>query len=182
MRITNVQYYRGLAFEDYLQMPGVSFSSLKGDIPKSAGMALGSRVHSFLNEPETYDWQDVDAVRKIAAALKAVLGDAFKYLEKEVAFTCLMQHNGMKLQYKGRADMLKVGRIVVDLKVLAGSLESACARYGYPDQLSGYCLPNNCDKGLIISYNKIKKCTETKLIKPTQDFWNYQIVSRGVPL
>jgi len=182
MRISNITYYRGLDFEDYLKLPGTSFSSLKGEIPVSAGMALGSRVHAYINEPDKYDWQQVDIVKPIAATLRAVVGDAFKYLEKEVAFTCDMEHNGLVLTYRGRADMLKVGRIVIDLKVLAGSLESACSRFGYVDQISGYCLPTNCDRGLIIAYNKSTKKVETKLIKPTPGFWEYTVARLGRPV
>jgi hypothetical protein len=181
MKITNVKYYNDLPFEDYLKMPGTSFSSMKGEIPQSAGMALGSRVHQYLNEPEKYDWQQAQIVRPIAAALRGIVGEAFKYLQREVAFTADFIHNGMKLQYKGRADMLRTNTIVIDFKVLSGSLESACNRFGYPDQLSGYALPNGCPIALIIAYNKITKKTETKLIKPNPTFWEYQIVSRGTP-
>lgn len=183
MTITNTIYYRDLDFADYLQMPGTSFSSLKGEIPTSAGMQLGTRVHNYLFTPLAYDWQQAEIVRPIAAAIRnhPLLKDSFIHLEKEIAFTCELHHNGMKLLYKGRADMLRIGRIVIDLKILAGSLESACERFGYPDQLSGYCLPTLCPLALIIAYNKSRKQVETKIIIPGVAFWQYQVVSRGVP-
>jgi hypothetical protein len=187
MIIANLKYYHDLAFEDYLQLPGVSFSSLKGEIPQSAGMMLGTRVHNYLNEPDKYDWQQVEEVKAIAGALRGVLGDSFNYMQKEIAFTCDMIHNGMVMKYKGRADALKPGRIVVDFKVLSGPLNSACERFGYPDQLSGYAFPNLCTRALIVAYNKKLKVPELKLIngdmieKSIYSFWAYQVVSLGVP-
>lgn len=182
MTIANIKYYRDLPFEDYLAMPGTSFSSLKGEIPASEGMKLGTRVHNYLNEPASYDWQQVEIVKPIAAALRSYLGDAFKFLEKEVAFTCDMIHNGMLLKYKGRADGLKIGRIVIDFKVLAGSLEAACNQFDYPHQLSGYGLGTGSPLGLIIAFNKSAKKVETKTIRTVAAFWEYQTVRLGKPL
>lgn len=187
MIIANLKYYRNLPFEDYLQLPGVSFSSMKGEVIPTAGMMLGTRVHNYLNEPEKYDWKQVDEVKAIAGALRGTLGDSFKYMEKEIAFTCDMIHNGMVMKYKGRADVLKPGRIVVDFKVLGGSVESACERFGYPDQLAGYAFPNMCNRALILAYNKMRKVPEIKLItqrdieKSINEYWAYQVVRLGVP-
>lgn len=183
MKVTNVQYYSGLDFEEYLKMPGVSFSSLKdAEIPVSAGMQLGTRVHNYLLEPDKYDWEQGATVKKIAEALQKQLGEAYKFLEKEVAFTADFTHNGMLLRYKGRADLLKAGRIVIDLKILSGALVPAIERFGYDNQISGYCLATGADLGLIIAYNKAKNIVETKAIKPSAEFWAYQVVSRGVPI
>ena len=83
MQILNTQYYHNLDFEDYLKMPGTSYSSIKGfEGEPTEGMKLGSRVHAYLNEPKEYDWQQVDIVIPIATALRGCLGDAFHYLDK----------------------------------------------------------------------------------------------------
>jgi len=183
MKVTNLQYYNSLEFEDYLAMPGTSFSSLKDEvIPVSAGMQLGTRVHNYLLEPEKYDWQQGPTVKKITEALQKHLGDAFTYLEKEVAFTADFTHNGMLLHYKGRADLMKAGRIVIDLKILAGALQPSIERFNYDKQISGYCLATGAALGLIIAYNKAKNIVEIKAIKPSADFWEYQVVSRGIPI
>lgn len=182
MIISNVKYYRELPFEEYLAMPGTSFSSLKGEIPESAGMALGTRVHNYLFTPLAYDWQDAHMVRPIAGAIRSFMGDALPVMEKEVAFTADFLHNGLCLAYKGRADLLKIGRIVIDLKILGGSLEAASTRFGYPHQLSGYCLATHSPMALIIAYNKARKAVETKVIKPDVEFWQYVTVSHGRPL
>jgi hypothetical protein len=183
VQITQTKYYHNLPFEEYLQMPGTSYSSIKGfEGELTEGMKLGTRVHNYLNEPETYDWQQADMVIPIATQLRAYLGDAFKYLDKEVAFHATFLHNGMKLLYKGRADMMKARRIIVDLKVLSGPLPSAVSRFGYDRQISGYCLATGCNMGLILAWNKLQKKVETKVIRPSADFWEYQVVRMGEPV
>lgn len=182
MIVSNVRYYRGLEFDQYLAMPGISFSSLKQvSVPESSGVSLGTRVHKYVLEPEQYDWSDVVVVKKISEALRKYMGGSMSVLESEVAFTCDMEHNGLVMQYKGRADKLKAGRIVVDFKILSGSLESACKHFGYENQLSGYCLATGCPYGLIVGYNKSRSMVETKIMSPDSAFWDYQIIRNGIP-
>lgn len=183
MTITNTEYHRDLSFEDYLNLPGTSFSGIKGfEGDPTPGMRLGTRVHAYLNEPKKYDWQQAALVTPIAKELRAYLGESFKYLEKEIAFTADFMHNGMLLKYKGRADMLKIGRLVVDIKVLSGSLTAAIERFGYARQVSGYCLATGAVLGLIVAYNKQKQKVEVKSIKPSADWWEYQCVRLGEPV
>lgn len=183
MKVTQTKYYHNLPFEDYLTMPGTSYSSIKGfEGEPTEGMKLGTRVHNYLNEPATYDWQQSDIVIPIATQLRAYLGEAYHYLDKEVAFHSTFVHNGMKMLYKGRADMMKAGRIIVDLKVLSGPLPAAITRFGYERQVSGYCLATGCNMGLILAWNKLKKRVETKMIRPDESFWAYQCVRLGEPI
>lgn len=182
MNITNVRYYHNLPFEDYLALPGISYSGIKGfSGPPNAGMSLGTKVHAYLLEPAQYSWDNIDQVKAIAAVIRPILGPALAVLDKEVAFTCDMEYNGMVLHYKGRADLLKAGRIVVDLKVLAGAIAPAVSRFGYQDQISGYCLATGSPLGLIVAYNKGKKMGEMARIVPNIEFWQYQVCYRGVP-
>lgn len=182
MKVTNTIYYENQKFEDYLEMPGTSFSSTKEVvITPTEGMKLGTRVHNYLNEPKEYDWHDAERVIPIATALRATIGDAFFHLKKEVGFTSNFTHNGMTLKYKGRADMLYVGKVVIDIKVLAGSIDTAIVRYGYDKQISGYCLATGANFGLIISWNKMSKKVEKKMILPSDAFWKYQCAHRGFP-
>lgn len=183
MQVSGTTYYKGLPFEDYLQLPGVSYSSLKDfEGEPNSGMRLGTRVHNYLNEPETYDWKDADAVRAIAQEIRKVAGNVLPYMAAELSFTSIFRHNGMELRYKGRADRMKSGRLLIDFKVLSGSLTSAIERFGYDKQISGYCLATATPLGLIISYNKKIKKVETKAIKPEASFWEYQCVHRGEPI
>lgn len=185
MIVANTTYYPDMPFDEYLALPGNSFSSIKNDgvpLPVSDGMLVGTRVHNYLLEPEKYDWQQPEIVQPIAKKIREILGDALPLLDKEIAFTSDFTHNGMTLKYKGRADMLKTGRIVIDLKVLGGYLPNAIERFGYHKQLSGYCFATGCPRGLIIAYNKATKKIETATIFPNADFWQYQCVHRGEPI
>lgn len=181
-QVENVRYYRDMPFEEYLSIPGISFSSIKGfEGAPSIGMQLGTRVHNFLNEPALYDWEQVEVVRPIAAAIRAKLGNAYKFMEKELAFTAEFHYLGMVMVYKGRADLIKVGNVLVDYKVLSGSLDSAIERFGYDRQLSGYCLATGCRLGIIISWNKAKKRIEQRTITPDPTFWMHHVVKLGRP-
>lgn len=182
MIVANTIYYHNQDFADYLAMPGISFSGLKDEVIATEGMKLGTRVHNYLNEPDKYDWKQAEIVLPIAKAIRMHIGDAFNFLDKEVAFSSDFIHNGMLLKYKGRADMMFTGRIIIDIKVLSGSIQSAIERFGYDKQISGYCLATGAKLGLIISWNKPAKRVETKLIKPSKDFWEYQCVHRGMPM
>jgi len=182
MIVSNVQYYRDQDFDAYAQMPGISFSGLKEiPVPQSAGVSLGTRVHSYILEPKKFDWSDAGVVRKIAEALRKYMGSAMDVLESEVAFTADFCHNGLVMPYRGRADKLKAGVIVCDFKILSGGLAVACERFGYDDQLSGYCLATNSPFGLIVAYNKSRQQVETKIIQPETSFWEYQVARLGVP-
>ena len=178
MFVKNVNYYDKLSFAEYLAMPGVSYSGIKGDIPASAGMSLGTNVHQYILEPEKYLWDNVSIVKPIAAALRTYLGQAINHLEKETAFTADFHYNGLVMSYKGRADLLKAGRIVVDIKVLSGSLAPSIARFGYDKQISGYCLATSSPMGLIIAFNRARKVVEHTIIKPDAAFWEYQTIQR----
>ena len=183
MTVSNIKYYRDLPFEDYLKLPGTSYSGIKGfSGDPTKGMQLGTRVHNFLNEPDKYDWKDTEIVKPIAQALRMYLGEAYHAMEKEVGFTADFIHNGMRLPYRGRADMIKVGKVLVDLKVLSGSLNSAIERFGYADQMAGYLYGTCTPLAIIIAYNKSSKKVEVKTLRPAAAFWEYQTARLGVPL
>ena len=78
--------------------------------------------------------------------------------------------------------MMKIGRIIVDLKILGGPLQPAIERFGYERQVSGYCLSTGSALGLIIAWNKLQRKVETKAIKPNADFWQFQCVRMGEPM
>lgn len=180
MQVSNTQYFFNLPFEDYLLMPGISFSGLKDEkIIPTEGMKLGTRCHNYLFEPATYDWQQVEIVKNVSAAIRKYIGGAFKYLLKEVSFTAEFTHNGLTMLFKGRADMLVPGKIVLDLKILAGSLKQAIERFNYGAQVSGYCLATGSAVGIIIAWNKQKKHVEVAVITPEKGFWEYHIIQRG---
>lgn len=188
IRVYNLQYYTDLDFDEYLQISGYSFSGIKmlesgQAITPSEGMKLGTRVHNFLLEPHKYDGVDFPIVSKIGGEIRKFLGAAIKFLEKEVAFTCTMEYGGMELNYKGRADLLYKGKLIIDLKVLAGRLKAASDRFGYDRQLSGYAIATSINNILLLSYNKSVRVDniEHQMFSPNPDWWKYVITKYGTP-
>ena len=194
MQVKDLKYYSDLDFDEYLQISGYSFSGLKmleegQRITPSEGMLLGTRVHNYLLEPHKYDGADSFKVYTIATELKKWLGDAWKYLEPELAFTARFEHNGMYLDYKGRTDLIYKGKIIIDLKVLSARVKVCVDRFGYDKQLSGYALATGCPTATILAYNKAlkpnkinQKYVEHFNVAISHDWWNYMIVKYGKPI
>jgi hypothetical protein len=196
MKIFNTQYYSDLDFEEYKQMPGISYSSLREDAPTTPtpAMSLGTKVHQFLLEPHLYKYDDITIVRPIAIEIRRYLGDAFDAFQKELSFTAMFTHNGMAMPYKGRADLIKVGKLIVDIKISNMYLHRGVSHFGYEKQLAGYCLatgtvgtmPNGL-AAIIVSYNKVTRHIEKHLIKRQTiadhvGFWEYQVARNGKPI
>lgn len=178
MKVSKVEYYYGLEFEKYLQVSGTSFSSLKDkEIVYSPAMALGTSVHNYLLEPEKYNYVNHDIVAPIATAIRKIIDPTL--FECEVSVTANFEHSGFILPYKGRVDMLASKRLVIDLKVLAGSLDGAIDFFKYDRQVSGYCYATGADRGVIIAYNKATKKIEMKAITPCAKFWEQIIITKG---
>lgn len=178
MKVSKVEYYYEQEFEKYLQAPGVSFSSLKNKtITETPAMALGTSVHNYLLEPKKYNYENHEIVSSIAASIRKIIDPSL--FECEVSVTANFEHNGFVLPYKGRIDMLQSKRLVIDLKVLTGSLQNAIDFFKYDRQVSGYCYATGIDKAVIIAYNKIARKVELKSITPCAKFWEQIIIERG---
>lgn len=180
--VRNLQVYENVPFDEYLQINGTSYSSIKGFCGEiSEGMKLGSRVHAFLGEPHEYDWQDYSTVKTIAGEIKKRIGPAFKYLAKEVCFTAEFHYHGFMMRFKGRVDAGEFQKIILDYKILSGGVDSAIQMFGYDRQMSGYCLATNTPMALIIAWNKSKKRIEPKTIKPDYRWWAEKVLTHGYP-
>lgn len=178
MKVSKVEYYHDLEFDKYLQVPGVSFSSLKEKkIIPTAAMNLGSLVHNYLLEPEKYKYNNHDAVQPIAAEIRKLVNP--ELFDREVSVTANFEHAGFVLPYKGRIDLLAPKRLVIDLKILSGPLQNAIEYFNYDKQVSGYCYAVGADRGIIIAYNKISKKVELKAIAPCAKFWEQVIITKG---
>lgn len=185
MKIENVKQYDDLSFEDYLQIPRISFSSLK-DSPitvETPGIRIGSLVHRYLLSPQLYNYEEADVVIPIASALVGFVGRAcLKGMICEKPMTADFVYEGFSLPWKGVPDMKYPEVIVVDFKVIAGDLEHYCDRFDYPEQIRGYMLPNNVDVGLIIAYNRKRKIVQTKTVYKDTKWWAIKVMSHGQPI
>ena len=141
-------------------------------------MSLGTKVHNYILEPHKYEYgEDHKMVAEISQELLKIID--ITLFEKELSVTADFEHQGFVLPFKGRIDLGLRNKIVIDFKILQGSLSNAVNYFGYDKQLSGYCYAIGADNAVIISYNKSKKKTEIKSITPNPLFWEQEILKRG---
>jgi hypothetical protein len=182
MQVTNVQYYKGYDFEKYQALEGNSYSSIKGGVFKSTPkMRLGTAVHNFLLEPEKYDNSNRDLVYPIANVVAQNLGDILPFLDTELSVTCDMSYEGFTMPYRGRVDMVRCGKVVVDLKVSEIPLSRSVAFFGYAKQLTGYCLATSSDYGIIIRVCPKTYKVEKTSIRKDIAWWEQKVLSLGIP-
>lgn len=185
MWIKNRKTYPTLHFDEYLAMPGYSYSGIKNDgeiISPTKKMQLGTRVHNYLLTPREYDYEQYEIVKPCADVIRAKLGPLLKYLMPELVVTCEMVSNDFRMPYKGRIDLCIPDRIVIDIKVSEMPLHKAVPYFGYNNQVSGYSLAINAKVAIIISVNPKTKVVTTMNIPITENFWEYHITRLGEPL
>jgi hypothetical protein len=184
IKITNTQLIENMPFSEYLQIDRVSFSSTKqakqGFITTTPAMDLGTKVHNYLLEPQVYDYSRHDEVVKIANHLRPLLGDVIRLGQPELTVLADLEYQGMKLKYKGRIDIYL--DMVIDLKISSMSLGGTIDYFGYDKQVSGYMLATGSERGMIVSYNKVKKNIDMQMITPDFDFWKRVIMVKGEPV
>jgi hypothetical protein len=182
MKTTNHQQIENLPFADYLQINRISFSSLKDFKPLTItpAMDLGTKVHNYLLEPETYDYSRHHEVVTIAKELKPIIGEAIRLGKPELTALADFEHSGMRLKFKGRIDIYL--DMVIDLKISSMPLNATLAYFRYDRQVTGYMLATGATKGMIISYNKASKRVEMQMINPDYEFWKVQTLKYGEPI
>lgn len=187
LHTTNTHYHQNMKFEEYLTLPGYSYSGLKAksspfpDQP-TAKMWLGTKVHNYLLEPEKYNHEDREIVKPMALAVRNVLGpELLGLMEKELVVTCDMECGGFTMPYKGRLDMCRVGRIVIDLKVSTMPLHRSIPFFGYDKQLSGYAIATGSRVALIVKVDPRNCKPETKIISIQSEWWERQVLKYGQP-
>lgn len=183
MQIIGLKIHPGLSFEDYRALPGLSYSGLKkGDFIPTKKMMLGTAVHNYILEPEKYNGANRELVVPIARVLLAQIGELVKHMQTELSITCNMEHEGFSMAYKGRIDMIRPGKLIIDLKISEIPLNRSVPFFGYGDQLTGYCLATNTPVGIIIRVCPKTLKTEKAMIRKNPEFWEYQVLKYGIPL
>jgi len=185
MQVTNLQLYRGLEFSDYQALQGWSYSAIKNEgqppIVPTEKMKLGTAVHNYLLEPKNYAHQQRSVVAPIAARVREIVGPGLlAKMETELSVTASFTNDGLWLPYRGRLDMVRVGRLVIDLKVSAVPIATGCERFGYDKQVSGYCIATGCKTGIIVRVCPTKPHdVEVKVIPVSADWWEFQVSRLG---
>lgn len=191
MIVKNIQIYENVPFDEYLKVPGFSFSWLKAGgtfFQPTAKMNLGSEVDNYLNDPGKCK-ADLRLVRPIANALISRVGlDLYRLFKKQVSILADFEYKGMRMKYKGRTDWCLLGKIVIDTKV-SEDIYKTIQFFAYPDQISGYCLGTLSNIGLILAANPKKIDPVTKMNKTDlinidiqTKWWEKQILKYGDPI
>ena len=185
MQVNNLHVYRDMPFDEYLKLDAISYSTIKskffGADISTLKMRIGTLVHQYLFEPEKYDHnnQHNKIIKIMALEVKSILGAAFDGFECEIGITAAFLHEGFELNYKGRIDMVRLGKIVLDLKVSEVELKNSIPFFGYDKQLSGYSLATDAKMQMIIRINPKTNKIEFKSLPISDDWWNQQILRFG---
>jgi hypothetical protein len=192
MEVISRRLFQNVPFDEYQTMPGLSHSDIKNNgVPKTfptPKMQLGTAVHNYLLEPEKYNHENIHIVKPAAIALKKQIGEMWRHMIPETVVLCTLVHNGMALQVRYRVDLGILNRIVIDIKVSPVPLSVSIKRYGYDDQLNGYRIGFNGQLAILIRVDPttcgkpgIEPTTETYLVPPSNQFWEYTTVKYGKP-
>ena len=182
MQINNFKKHPGISFEEYRALPGLSYSGLKkGDFVPTKKMMLGTAVHNYILEPEKYNGANRELVVPIARIIFDQIGELVKHMETELSVTCDMEHEGFVMQYKGRVDMIRMGKLIIDLKISEIPLNRSVPFFGYANQLTGYCLATKCENAIIIRVCPKTHKVEKTMIRKNVDWWNYKVLEYGIP-
>lgn len=142
---------------------------------------LGTAVHNYILEPDKYNGANRELVVPIARVLLAQIGELVKHMQTELSVTCNMELEGFSMAYKGRIDMIRPGKLIIDLKISEIPLNRSVPFFGYGDQLTGYCLATNTPVGIIIRVCPKTLKTEKAMIRKNPWFWEYQVLKYGLP-
>lgn len=187
IEIKNLKMKENIAFEDYLLLPGLSFSSIKkqengnAEIITTNKMNFGSLVDAYLLEPNKYTGENFAAVKACAVAAKKYLGILLENGKKQLSITCNMQFSGMRIKYKGRVDIF-AAQTVIDMKVSELDILKSVNYFHYHNQLSGYALALNCNKSLLFSVHPKKHTVQMISIPTKSDWWEQMILKYGEPV
>lgn len=172
------QKIHDISFEEYLKLPGYSYSGIKNEGAEkftSVKMQLGTDVHNYLLTPELYEHTSKE-VKQIALALKQRIGPLFKYLKPEVAITANFVAQGFTMPYKGRIDLCIPQKLIIDVKVTE---KLNIDYFGYDKQLSGYAIATGAKAAIIVSVHPKTFKTQITNIPIDAAWWEYQVIQRG---
>lgn len=168
--------------EDYVLLPGTSFSQLK-DSPfvPTEGMKIGTKVHTYVLKPKDYDYSDAKIVVPVSRKLIEEVGHTILLNSiTEVPITAKFSHNDIVFLWKGIPDIFIFNTIVIDIKVIKGKLINYLNRFNYIDQIKGYMKGANAPNGLIISCNRDTLEVEKYWINGSEStFWNEIVFAKG---
>ncbi len=183
MQIHNLMTYENMPFEEYLSLPGFSYSGIKNagvKIATTEKMRFGSLVDAYTFEPNMYSGEKFKLVRPVSQAVKEKLGPLLHQGKRQLVVTCVMVHRGLGMLYKGRVD-LYAGKIVVDMKVSDLDLLKAINFFGYNNQVNGYALALGAQVSVIVSVHPKTYKVSTMAVPTKSEWWEEKVLQYGQP-
>lgn len=184
LQVTDRKFHNCESREDYLKLPGISFSQLKNKtFVETEGMKIGTLVHKYLLKPKEYNYEQHEIVIPVANALINKIGwTILNNALCEVPVTAKFTFQGKVFEWKGIPDIPILDTIVIDIKVIKGKLHNYLKLFNYPNQLRGYMKGFNAPIGLIVSGNRTKKPVEveTHIVHPDDAWWEGVVLDKGV--
>jgi hypothetical protein len=174
----------GVDFDEYLQLPGLSYSDIKNDgkrITPTDRMRFGTLVDTYVFEPSKYNFEQYDLVRPVAAQVISDLGPLIKKGRRQLAVTCTMVHQGFYLYYRGRPD-LEAGGLTIDLKVSEMNILAAIQHFRYDRQVNGYAIPLGSRGSVIYSIHPKTCQVQKKAVANSVTWWEQIVLKYGKPI
>lgn len=191
IKVSNITRHDGLSFENYLKLPGYSFSFLSreqagiaSDVEKTDAMELGKLVDGILTSPEEVSPKHpmYSDAKEIARYIKTQYGKHLALFETQVSYTATFHYDVFSLQVRGRLDYLLPGLITLDLKVTSSTnVPALISHMGYENQVWGYAKMAGTPDGLILAYLRRRKICEVHRVPIGEhnDFWADKIMRFG---
>jgi hypothetical protein len=185
MKIFDIRIIEDISFDEYLRLPGLSYSAIKNGGTRTDPtdkMRFGSLVDAYLFEPQNYNGEQYHLVRPVAQAAIVKLGPLIKHGRRQLAVLCTMVYKGFYMYYKGRID-LEACNLIIDFKVSEMDVIRAINHFGYNHQLNGYAIPLGSKGGLIFSIHpRAPHNIQLQAIQNSLIWWQQQVLKHGRPI
>lgn len=190
----NIKRHDGIEFGEYLKLPGLSHSFLKGEKHGAAKEVLitekiivGKIVDAILSDPQGIDMSSpyYQTAKSIAFLIQNKFGSMIKQLKSQVSYTADIVHNSFVLSTKGRLDWQLGNLSTIDLKVTYSKDVKGLIKFmGYENQVWHYSKCSETKKAFIMIHSVPLKETfifEIPVSTPSNLFWETKILKFGKP-
>lgn len=182
IKVKNLQYHENLGFDDYLKLPGFSYSGLKAreskkEVVETDKMRFGTEVHKYLLTPKELTRND-PKVRGVVLRLKqSIPVTIFKSAKPELSVTADFEYEDFVLPWKGRIDLPVIPKLIIDLKVTEMTAAKAMEFFRYDRQISGYCIATRTKLGFIAAVHPETGITDIEKV-PIDEWWWIQMIKK----
>lgn len=191
---SNIKRLDNIPFNDYLKLDGYSHSFLKrehngitSELAITENILTGKLVDAILTDPATADMSSplYGKAKIIAHDIREAFAGIIHRFEKQVSFTCEMEHRGFTMPSKMRLDFLLPAHAVIDLKFTKSKPEqipTLIEHFGYKNQVWHYCKGAGVKMGYLMIYSEPARRTLLYMVDPaapTNPFWEEKILLFG---